>query len=260
VFDGSNDYINIPYAASLNLTGDLTMAAWINATTTASMRRIITLPSSATGGSEQYSLTLNAGTLQMWIGESGSSCPAAADCSISAAFTSTGSWHHVAGTISGTSMTLYIDGVQAATGASSGVRSSHNNGNLQIGRFSSSFVQPFSGSIDDARLYNRALSAPEISALALLSCPTERKIIYNTTYHVLEFCNGTVWTPLGYGTGGGGGGCSNPAGVEGKATYNTTYHTYQFCNGTNWVKFQGAGRGVIPTSIDGYFVMSKTGA
>ena len=40
--------------------------------------------------------------------------------------------------------------------------------------------------------------------------------------------------------------------------YNTDFHTYQFCNGSNWVKFGGGSRVTMPTSSDGYFVMSKS--
>lgn len=94
----------------------------------------------------------------------------------------------------------------------------------------------------------------------LVAC-TEGNIIYNSTQHTYQFCNGTVWIPFA-GTipdGGGGGGCSNPPGHEADQIYNQGSHTWQFCNGTNWIAFGGKmWQGDTPTSGVGYFVMSKS--
>ena len=86
----------------------------------------------------------------------------------------------------------------------------------------------------------------------------EGAVMYNKDYHTAQYCNGFTWEPLGTGSGGGGGGCSNPAQIEGAVFYSSDYHTYQYCNGTNWVKFSGGSSVPLPTSSDGYFVMSKS--
>ncbi len=86
----------------------------------------------------------------------------------------------------------------------------------------------------------------------------EGNIFYNKDYHTLQYCNGTTWYPLGTGSGGGSGNCSSPTGSPGQFIYNQDYHTWQYCNGTNWVKFSGGSSMPLPTSSDGYFVMSKT--
>lgn len=195
-FDGTNDYINIPYNAALYLIGDLTLSAWINATTTASMRRIVNMPADGTSGTEGYSLMLNAGTAQFWM--SGGACDGW-DSSVSTPYTFTGSWHHIAGTVSGTTMKIYIDGALANTRTCPRSASPYVTGNLQIGRFSSGWGQYFSGSIDEVRIYNRALSAGEIASIYTLV-----------------------------------GSCANPDGLEGEMRYNTAHHVYQFCNGTEW--------------------------
>jgi hypothetical protein len=74
--------------------------------------------------------------------------------------------------------------------------------------------------------------------------------IYNTTYHVAEYCNGTTWRTLAVeeipATGGKAApaqkisgkaraGCSNPSGPEAYEMYNTTYRVPQFCNGSKWI-------------------------
>ncbi|WP_435642127.1 DUF1566 domain-containing protein [Micavibrio aeruginosavorus] len=70
------------------------------------------------------------------------------------------------------------------------------------------------------------------------SCTTpagdEGDIVYNSTHHVMQYCNGTNWVPMGA-NGNGGAGCSNPTGVAGDMTYNTTHSVMQFCEGDTWV-------------------------
>ncbi|NCC23335.1 MAG: hypothetical protein EOM26_12890, partial [Alphaproteobacteria bacterium] len=57
------------------------------------------------------------------------------------------------------------------------------------------------GSIDDVRIYDRALSAAEIQSL------------YN----------------------GGGGSCTSPDGTEGTMIYNADDSVMQYCNGAEWI-------------------------
>jgi len=71
-----------------------------------------------------------------------------------------GQWHHVAGTWDGLTQRLYLDGVEIASRAPTG--------SLATGtmiRLSSPDGEPLNGMLDDARIYNRALSPREIMAL-----------------------------------------------------------------------------------------------
>ena len=68
-----------------------------------------------------------------------------------------GQWHHVAGTWDGTTQRLYLDGVEIASqipggalGTTSGVRLSNT-------------PEPLNGMLDDARIYNKALTQEEIN-------------------------------------------------------------------------------------------------
>ena len=73
---------------------------------------------------------------------------------------SVGQWYHVAATIdSSYNMKLYVNGVQQTATANSG--SMYNSGTY-IAMSDSSAGAPFNGTIDDVRIYNRALSASEI--------------------------------------------------------------------------------------------------
>jgi hypothetical protein len=72
-------------------------------------------------------------------------------------------WYHVVGTFDGTTGRLYVDGVLNSSAPQSSPLTDRNN-QVYIGRGISG-TNSFSGSIDEVRVYNRALSATEISAL-----------------------------------------------------------------------------------------------
>ncbi len=79
-----------------------------------------------------------------------------------------GDWHHLAGTYDGTNVLLYFDGTQVATTTSTGNGSNssvYSNG-LSLGNNNnnSSFIQN-AFTVDDAAIFNRVLTATEISNL-----------------------------------------------------------------------------------------------
>jgi hypothetical protein len=89
-----------------------------------------------------------------------------------ATLTDTSSWHIITGSITaGGAVTAYLDGaLKVSSTISSGWRNS--SAHLLIGTGNtgannpSNYSQYFSGSVDDVRIYNRALSAAEVSTLA----------------------------------------------------------------------------------------------
>lgn len=77
-------------------------------------------------------------------------------------------WYHVAATFSGTQAILYQDGVPAKTGTVPAVSTAITT--LYIGRTASAAVPNyFAGSMDDIRVYSRALSAAEIAQIYSLA-------------------------------------------------------------------------------------------
>jgi len=68
-----------------------------------------------------------------------------------------GQWFHVAGTWDGTTQRLYLDGVEIASQAPGGAL-----GTTSGVRFSNT-PEPLNGMLDDARIYNRALTKEEIN-------------------------------------------------------------------------------------------------
>lgn len=72
----------------------------------------------------------------------------------------TNMWTHLAGTYDGATVRLYVNGVQVSSRAQSGQIAISTNP-LQIGG-DSLYGQYFPGSIDEVRVYNRALNAAEV--------------------------------------------------------------------------------------------------
>ena len=71
-----------------------------------------------------------------------------------------GQWHHVAGTWDGLVQRLYLDGVEIGSAEPGGTL-----GGGTMMRLSSPDGEPLNGMLDDVRIYERALSQPEIMTL-----------------------------------------------------------------------------------------------
>ncbi len=168
--NGSNNnlgnYLNIPSVSNLNITNSVTLAAWVNRNTSgADLQGVITKSSPAT---RAYSLTTqyNTPTYQVQLAINGTFCPYIAP-------TNYNQWHYVAGVYDGTNENVYYDGVLVQTCPKTGSINVTSDPlyiglyNYAIGTEGSSWYgyRPFGGLIDDARVYNRALSAAEIQAI-----------------------------------------------------------------------------------------------
>ena len=68
-------------------------------------------------------------------------------------------WHHLAAVASGSTTDFYMDGQYAGTASAKSTTSIGNIGSLSTG------TQRFSDTVDDVRLYNRALSLSEIQTI-----------------------------------------------------------------------------------------------
>jgi hypothetical protein len=161
-FNGTSQLVAVNDSASLEVTGSLTISAWIRTTnTSASYREIVR--KSDSGGPPGYFLTLNAAnkialTTSGVVGEYDNGFTYASD----------GKWHLVTGSFNGTTCTLYLDGVSQISYACGALTT--DTSELAIGALFNfgNPVHEFPGSIDDVRVYNRALSAQEVQQLYLM--------------------------------------------------------------------------------------------
>lgn len=76
----------------------------------------------------------------------------------------TSGWHHVAGVYDGEKLQIFIDGTVQATRAATGQITPSTGTPVVVGNHPSDSTRRFSGGIDEARVYTRALSATEINA------------------------------------------------------------------------------------------------
>lgn len=156
------------------------------------------------------------------------------------------SWHHLLCVYDGSQgtnanrMKMYVDGVAVAD-TDNGTYPSTIPTQVNNWRIGPYYGSDANGSLDDIRIYNRTLSAAEISALyAGNGCTSpeqiEGSIIYNTDHNVMQYCNGAAWIPMGPIIGSGGSACTSPAGAIGTMIYNTTNTVLQYCNGSSWIR------------------------
>jgi len=167
-FDGSNDYVSVGNKASLTFGNGTTdsafsLSAWVKYTGT-----ICPVISKYSGPGYDYRLTIVGNDL--YINTSDTSATAYVGRMASVAIP-TNSWVHLVGTYNGNGATsgfvLYANGVRVDdTNYSSGsyVAMEGTNANFDIGREQGGTYN-CTGSIDDARVYNRVLSSTEVSAL-----------------------------------------------------------------------------------------------
>src|SRR3989344_6153082 len=159
-FDGVDDYVQVPSSSALNITGNqVTLMLWVNPSSGYSNQRGGVLKGPQTNG-ERYFLGVNydnyepdfriyAGGTQTRIntGHAGT-VPA-------------NTWTHIAGTYDGNTMRIYVNGAEVGSIAKSGNIDSSSD-LLLIGRRTLTDARFFAGSIDEVRIYNRALTQLEI--------------------------------------------------------------------------------------------------
>ncbi len=75
-----------------------------------------------------------------------------------------GAWHHVAATYDGAKLQMFVDGVASGSTAAAGLTLTTTTNPLELGGNCTGHPYPWNGSIDDVRLYGRALTGTEIQA------------------------------------------------------------------------------------------------
>ncbi len=158
VFDGIDDFVSVPDAASLDLAAAGTIEAWFKLGGTGTWRSILAKGSANSDAAHNYFIEFtNTDLVLHGIGNGLSN-----QSVLGAAFVETANFHHAAMTWDGSTITLYLDGAVART-TTQAIAPAANAAALFIGQFGGN-VDRFKGLIDDVRVYRRALSAVEILA------------------------------------------------------------------------------------------------
>jgi hypothetical protein len=173
--DGVDDYVDCGADPSLNITGAVTVAAWIKLAGPAADQKIAGNQDNTTGG---YKLGVNNNLVEFEIRTSENA--AILNRSVSGGTTlQPAVWYHVAGLYSeGNYIRTYVNGDLDRELATTEVLGTSSD-TFKIGRepFSDSYY--FNGLIDELRLYNAALSGAEIAWLAGRTEPFSEPFDFN---------------------------------------------------------------------------------
>jgi hypothetical protein len=170
-FDGSSGYVAVPFSAALNPQGPFTVEAWV---------RPNSIPDSAATPCPISSAQFNGNRSGWQIRErdtgwqfvlyTHNSSTVANDGLANTSHggvPSTNSWTHLVGVYDGSSTYLYVNGI-AFSSSVSGYAANYDDGVNAAAPFTigarSSLNNNFSGRVDEAAFYNRALSPVEVSS------------------------------------------------------------------------------------------------
>jgi fibronectin type 3 domain-containing protein len=161
-------YVTLP-AGLISSLNDLTIATWVKLDASPNWARVFDFGSGTSIYMFLTSRNGNDGRVRFAITTGGGGGEQRIDTNVTLA---TGVWAHLAVTLSGNIGILYVNGIEAGRNSNMTLRPSSLGNTTQnwIGR--SQYPDPLlSGSIDDFRIYNLALSASEISNLFTSHAP-----------------------------------------------------------------------------------------
>ena len=156
-FDGVDDYVDCGNDASLDITEEVTITAWLRTGDAGNGEHNPYVAK----GDHAYALKHGvANNLEFFVYDGGWYTVTSA---VDASFNDT--WRHLAGIYDGTELKLYLDGeLEAVTAYIGAIATSTDN--LNIGRNSEVADRFFDGTIDDVRIYDYALTHAEVLGAA----------------------------------------------------------------------------------------------
>ncbi len=164
-FNGVSSRVAVPYNNTLDLTASGTAEAWIYLDNYKNFGGIIHKGSKADLSDESYSLQLwdNGRVALKLVDGGGGGHTLQSNASLN-----NNQWYHVAGVWDGTGMKIYIDG-QLDNSNGSAITARVTNSELNVGAQLGENVNPtvknypFAGRIDEAAVFNRAISGTEVN-------------------------------------------------------------------------------------------------
>jgi hypothetical protein len=158
-FDGTDDVLDAGNASVLTMTNPFTVSAWVRSTGDSNYGYIA--GKGDTSDLNGYYITIDQSTGYPTVYSMQAAAYQAAV--VATNIKNDGIWHHLLGTFNGTHLRMYLDGVAGTAVAASNPTSNSSPFRIGASNYAGRF---FTGNIDDVRVYNRALSLAEITALA----------------------------------------------------------------------------------------------
>ena len=169
-----SSYLRVSSAPALDISGALTLEAWVKLNTVgAAAQAVVERYGATNSGSGGYALRItNTGKVHFFIGYDSTSA-SQSDTLDGATTITAGQWHHVAGVYDGAQLRVYLDGAVDGSKATTAVPGT-GTANLIIGAAGNDAATGayFAGSVDEARVTADALyfaafaPAQHLSALA----------------------------------------------------------------------------------------------
>ena len=152
-FTGTNN-VSLGDGITALSTANISVCLWFNATSTNTNMRMFS------NSNYGYYLMMSAGTVIFTFYNSSAGTHSA----ISPLTYNDGLWHFAVGNYDGANVNIYVDGLLVAqTPTTDAIYYSQER--LRVGAQNDTFSQPYVGSIDEVRVYNRALSATEVLSI-----------------------------------------------------------------------------------------------
>ena len=159
----SGDYIDCGNDSSLEITGNFTISAWVNITSSGYYPRLLGKSNTSNNrcnygiGFYQNKPAVIGNSNGTWIAHYNSTA------------LSTGVWHHIVGVYNGTNFLLYANGSLDTTNSASGFNvataASETSGQHLYIAASTSNAFNFNGSISNASIWNAALTSSQVTEL-----------------------------------------------------------------------------------------------
>src|SRR3989338_4481687 len=170
-FDGSDDYITVGDSDNLDITGALTLSAWVRADTLSSgqVENRIILKGPGAHTNNLYTLEADDSKARFVIHcqtpPDNSACTTSQKCVRSTTTLSTVTWYYLVGVFDGTTgLTIYVNDSAGVTNTLTASSTGTGNANtLVIGGRSDSATDIFDGIVDEVRVSNTNRSADWIA-------------------------------------------------------------------------------------------------
>ncbi|MFC1756463.1 LamG domain-containing protein, partial [Patescibacteria group bacterium] len=163
-FNGTDEYINVSDDTNLNITGNITVSTWFKADSIANWESLVGKIDGTDNWNRGYLIYYNTGNLNFYVTQFGAN-------NASKAFTNDNEWHHVVGVYDGTNVRIFVDNVEGTADPYTGSINMTGTVDFRIGCSSQGSSTPayfFDGSLDEVRVYNRALTDDEINQLYMM--------------------------------------------------------------------------------------------
>ncbi|HWB33937.1 MAG TPA: LamG domain-containing protein [Candidatus Paceibacterota bacterium] len=192
-FNGSSQYVDVPLTVNYPA---FTVSAWFNAASLSVSNSRIVANDHTDNDNKGFQLMFNNGGATGFFDVGNGSTEGRATWSQTL---SAGTWYHYVGVYDGAHVYAYINGTQVASASYAGGAIASSAYDINIARNPQYAGDYFSGTVDDVRIYKRALSPSEVAAMYTAAIPAG-KVMVNTSSANLSVDNSlssglvTLWT------------------------------------------------------------------